>query len=101
MEEQEETQPRGGEGGREEQSWTELSKWKLRAFTVMKNKDDVQMVPVGGVITKGMNSTAAFLNQEDQNLAFKKMIAVIQAILVKACKLGRRTEKEGAGLEQL
>ena len=67
----------------------------------MKNKDDVQMVPVGRVITKGMNSTAAFLNHDDQNLAFNKMIAVIRANLVKACKLGRRIEREGAGLEKL
>lgn len=58
---------------------------KPEAFTVMENKDDVQMVPVGRLITKGMNSTADFLknlilflfNEEDENLAFKKMIAVI------------------------
>lgn len=58
---------------------------KPEAFTVMENKDDVQMVPVGRLITKGMNSTADFLknlilflfNQEDENLAFKRMIAVI------------------------
>lgn len=29
------------------------------------------MVPVGRMITKGINSIAAALNQEDQNLAFK------------------------------
>lgn len=45
----------------------------------MKNKDDGQMVPAGRVITKGMTSTAAFLNQEDQNLPFKKVVVVIQA----------------------
>lgn len=59
---------------------------KPEAFTVMENKDHVQMVPVGRLITKGMNSTADFFkkkfilflfNQEDENLAFKKMIAVI------------------------
>lgn len=36
---------------------------KPEAFTVMENKDDVQMVPVGRLITKGMNSTADFLKK--------------------------------------
>lgn len=67
----------------------------------MKNKDDVWMVPVGRVIAKGTNSAAALLNQEGQNLAFKKMIAVIRVNLGKARELGRRIGKEGAGLDKL
>lgn len=74
---------------------------KTEGFCCNGKQDHVHMVPVGRMITKGMNSIAAALNQEDQNLALKKMIAVIQANLVKVCKLGRSTEKEGASLEKL
>lgn len=89
------TRPLGGEEGRAELD--RALQVKPQAFTVTKNKDDVQMVPVGGLITKGMNSTAGlfhfFFNQEDGNLASEKVIAVIRANLKKGIQAWQKVEK--------